>query len=381
MKKTLAAGVFAFFCLSTALSAFSWSGLVNNESKFIANNDFSKIELQQTNGVYLSFAAPRGDGGNMKLTGEGLVKGNFGVPIVPNEGEASSALIADCDLFKFSGVWGAGSGVVALNAGRFRMSDVSGSVFSQVSDGLSVSYNALKFKAGLYAGYTGLLNAYDVSMISVPSGEAQKVYTLCPAYIPVMVDFSYKTLLETNTIGIQGAFFMPVDTEKNDMKAYGTLYLSGPVSTVGTYNITGTVGLLKLENLMLDAKADFNYFIGNFGMINIGAEYVSGESDSIHAFVPVTARTLYNGTLSSGLILPKVGFMIAKNSMYLALTEKVVIAMLPEETGMDGFDTSLSFVCNVLSDVQVGCDADAYICTKDSAQSNYYLTIKASLAF
>ena len=55
--------------------------------------------------------------------------------------------------------------------------------------------------------------------------------------------------------------------------------------------------------------------------------------------------------------------------------------MTADETGFDGVDSSISLICNVLSDVQIGCDADAYICTKDSKNSNFYLTLKASLAF
>ena len=379
MKKTLAAGVFALFCLSASLSAFSWSGLLDNQTKLIGNSDFSSIRLQQTNDLYLSFSTPLGE--NMKLSGEGLVKNVLEAQIEPSGTAPVNNFIADCDLFKLSGNWAAGSGVLSVNAGRFRFSDVSGAVFSQVSDGVNLSYNALKLKAGLYAGYTGLLNSHNVSMYGTPSGETTKVYSLCPAFIPVMVDFSYKTLLETNTIGLQGSFFIPVDSEKNDIKAYGTLYLAGPVSTVASYNITGTVGLQKLENLMLDAKADFNYYIGNFGILNLGVEYLSGESDSIHAFTPVTVRTLYNGSLTSGLILPKLGFMLAKGNIYFSLTEKGVVSMTAEETGFDGVDTSLSLICNVLSDVQLGCDVDAYICTKDSKNSNYYLILKASLAF
>ena len=379
MKKTLAAGVFALFCLSASLSAFSWSGLLDNQSKFIGNSDFSTIQLQQTNDLYLSFSSPLGE--NMKLSGEGLIKNLLVAQLEPSGADPEDDFIADCDLFKFSGSWAAGSGVLSLNAGRFRISDVSGAVFSQVSDGLNLSYNALKLKAGLYAGYTGLLNAHNVSMNGVASGETTKVYSLCPAFIPVLVDFSYKTLLETNTIGLQGAFFIPVDSEKNDIMAYGSLYLAGPVSTVASYNITGTVGLQKLENLMLDAKADFNYYLGNIGILNLGVEYLSGASDSIHAFTPITKRTLYNGDLTSGLILPKLGIMIAKNTLYFSLTEKGVVTMTADETGFDGVDSSISLICNVLSDVQLGCDADVYISTKDSKKNNYYMILKASLAF
>ena len=217
MKKTLAAGVFALFCLSASLSAFSWSGIVDNSSKFTGNSDFSAVSLTQTNDIYLSFSTGLGEGGNMKLSGEGLFKNVLAGPVTP-EANLEDSVIADCDLFKFSGSWATGSGTVSLDAGRFFFSDASGSVFSQTSDGISVAYNALKLKAGLYAGYTGLLNGLNVSMLGTPAGEPAKVYSLCPAYIPVMVDFAFKALLETNTIGVQGDFFMPVDTEKNDIQ-------------------------------------------------------------------------------------------------------------------------------------------------------------------
>ena len=379
MKKTLISGLLALFCFSASLSAFSWSGLIGNESKFSENSDFSSLSLSQTNNLYLSFATFIGDSKNMKLTGEGLFKNSLAAVLTP-EADTADTPIVDCDLFKFSGNWSIGRGLLSLDLGRFRISDFSAAVFSQVSDGLNLSYSNLYLKLGLYAGYTGLLNRLNVSMVENEYDDS-KFYALCPAYIPVLFDFSYKTLFETNTIGFQGSFFVPVDMEKNTMKAYGTLSLSGPLSTFGTYSVMGTFGTEKFESFMLDAKADINVYIGTVGMVNAGYEYISDESESLHGFKTISARSLYNGALTSGLMIPKLSFILAKNSVYFSLTEKVIISNIAVETELNGFDTSLSLIGNILSDVQLGLDAGAFISVKDENQNNYYMTLKASLAF
>ena len=55
--------------------------------------------------------------------------------------------------------------------------------------------------------------------------------------------------------------------------------------------------------------------------------------------------------------------------------------MPKDEAKLNGFDTSINVVYNVFSDLQVGCDAGAYICKEVKELSNYYATFNAKLAF
>lgn len=377
MKKIIVS-ILAATCALSSLAAFTWSGLIDNNTKFSANNDFSALGLNQSNGIYLSAASKLNESGTLRFNAEGLYKYYLNCDL--KEGESTFKNIVDLDLLKLTGEFSVGNGVLGLSAGRFQYSDYSGAVFSQVSDGLYLNYNTQKIKVSLYGGYTGLLNRLNVSMIENEYEEDENFYALCPKYVPVTADFAYKALLGSNTIGLQAAGFIPV-TDDNTLKGYGTLILNGYLGKVGLYDARVTAGTEKFENLMLDAKLDLNFFIGKVAMATVGGEYVSGDQGPFDPFVTITARSFGSAPFYNGGIIPKAGITFASNQLLASLTERVVIAMPADEANLDGFDTSVNVTYKLFSDVVIGCDIGAYICTEVEEKSNYYATVKASLAF
>lgn len=384
MKKLILSGILA--CLLAPVFAFTWNGVVDNTSKLSSNDDFSALTLEQSNGVHLSINAPFNTTGTLKFVAEG----SFKYKLTSNFDAKTSDLkmIANCDLFKFSGKWNIGKGIVALDLGRFMISDISGNVFAQKSDGLSLSYDALKFRVGAYAGYTGLQNRLDLTMLNNPQDDAN-FYALTAGYVPVMVNFTYKTLFETQTLGIQGEAFIPVANIEDKTKyAYGTLMLNGPIGVIGAYTLKGTVGLSDFKNLMIDGGLDFNFYIANKAIMVAGGEFVSFEKDSLHYFTPITTRTITTDPFFAGGILPKVSFIYAQRNVLTSVTGKGVIQM-GDETKFHGVDVTASLICNVFSDLQVGCDLGAFVAVdkdvkeaiKASKSNVYYATLKASLAF
>ena len=384
MKKLILSGILA--CLLAPVFAFTWNGVVDNTSKLSSNDDFSALALEQSNGVHLSINAPFNSTGTLKFVAEG----SFKYKLASNFDAKTSDLkmIANCDLFKFSGKWNIGKGIVALDLGRFMISDISGNVFAQKSDGLSLSYDALKFRVGAYAGYTGLQNRLDLTMLNNPQDDAN-FYALTAGYVPVMVNFTYKTLFETQTLGIQGEAFIPVANIEDKTKyAYGTLMLNGPIGVIGAYTLKGTVGLSDFKNLMIDGGLDFNFYIANKAIMVAGGEFVSFEKDSLHYFTPITTRTITTDPFFAGGVLPKVSFIYAQSNVLTSVTGKGVIQM-GDETKFHGVDVTASLICNVFSDLQVGCDLGAFVAVdkdvkeaiKASKSNVYYATLKASLAF
>lgn len=384
MKKLILSGILA--CLLAPVFAFTWNGVVDNTSKLSSNDDLSALTLEQSNGVHLSINAPFNTTGTLKFVAEG----SFKYKLTSNFDAKTSDLkmIANCDLFKFSGKWNIGKGIVALDLGRFMISDISGNVFAQKSDGLSLSYDALKFRVGAYAGYTGLQNRLDLTMLNNPQDDAN-FYALTAGYVPVMVNFTYKTLFETQTLGIQGEAFIPVANIEDKTKyAYGTLMLNGPIGVIGAYTLKGTVGLSDFKNLMIDGGLDFNFYIANKAIMVAGGEFVSFEKDSLHYFTPITTRTITTDPFFAGGILPKISFIYAQSNVLTSVTGKGVIQM-GDETKFHGVDVTASLICNVFSDLQVGCDLGAFVAVdkdvkeaiKASKSNVYYATLKASLAF
>lgn len=378
MKKIILSTFLVLSCLFSSLSALSWSGIIDNNTKISENNDFSQLGLKQSNGIYLSLASNLNEAGNLRFVAEGLYKYSLDCSFPGSS--AAFTNILDIDLLKFAGNWTLGDGLFAASLGRFRYSDFSGSVFSQVSDGAYLSYDTLKTKTSFYAGYTGLLNRLNVSMAENMFGPGDQFYALCPKYIPIAADFTYKALLEKNTIGFQALCFIPV-TEENTMKFYGTLVANGYFGTFGSYDVRVTLGTEKFESLMLDVKLDTNFYVNSNLAVLAGAEYASGDQGAIKPFLTVSSYTFGNSPLQNGAIVPKAGLVFAANKLYAGLTERVILSMPADKLAFNGLDTTVNVLYNLFSDVQLGLDIGAYVCIESKELSNYFATLKASLAF
>ena len=185
-KTFIALSVLFSFCLPSF--ALSWSGVIDNTTKISENHDFTVPVLEQSNGIYLSLRAPISKKGSLVFDAEALYKYNLKYAFKTNTSTFKN--IVDSDLFRLSGSWKLGNGMLNMNAGRFYVNDSNGIVFNQISDGLLLAYNAKKFDAKLYGGYTGLLNSFNVSMVenTIVPEKNKDFYSLCPQYIPVMAD-------------------------------------------------------------------------------------------------------------------------------------------------------------------------------------------------
>lgn len=378
--KTFIVFLTVLFCLCAPSFAVSWSGLIDNTTKFSENHDFSEPALEQSNGIYLSIRVPVSKKGSLVFDAEALYKYNLKCAFKKNTSTFTN--IVDSDLFRLSGAWKLGNGMLNMNFGRFFVNDSNGIVFNQISDGLLLTYNAKKFDARVYAGYTGLLNSLNVSMVEnalVPQ-KNKDFYSLCPQYIPIIADFSYKTLFNKHTVGILGEMFMPV-SDKYTQKTYGSLYLKGPVSTWGSYSVVFTAGAVEFKKFMFDGKADLNVYVKN-GMVTGGVEYLSSENDNMLAFTGMTSRTVTNDALFSGGVIPKVSYMFVKGNLFASVTGKGVIGITRTETKFQGIDVSGSIIFNVMSDLQLSCIIDTFTGFDDYKKAgNYAATLKAALQF
>jgi len=367
MKKSLI--IAALTCFATSAFAFSWSGIVNNNTKLSTPN-FEDFALNQSNGIFLSFKTPIND--NLRLAGEALYKYELNV----TENDKDLKNIVDVDLLKLSGKWSMGTSNVALDFGRYSYSDLSSTVFNQCSDGLNVKYETAKWKTGLYAGYTGLLNSHNVSMSDAPEDD-KELYNLCAGYVPVSVNFSY--IMGKNVIGAQGSYFLGISDSVTD-KIYGTVTLSGPVSTSGSYSAAAVIGFDDYSDLMLYAKADYSAYLAGKAMVGAGVEYASGDQGSFKPFKTISSKSVScTGIPTSGVFVPKINAMYVANKMYASFCEKFVIAM-DDSTEFAGADTAISVVYNIFSDLQLGGDIAAFVCEEEAGRY-FSFTAKATLAF
>lgn len=378
MKKKIISIIVTTASILASAAALSWGGMIDDNTKLAANNDFSAVVLNQSNGIYLNINSNLNEAATLRFSGEGLYKYELNCNF--DADESSLTNILDVDLLKLSGDWTIGQGHLGLALGRFKFSDFSGAVFSQLSDGLYLSYDTLKIKTSLYAGYTGLLNRLDVSMTENEYEDGDQLYALCPKYVPLLADFSYKKLFELHTIGGQIAAYIPV-TDENTLKLYGTLIANGYLGSKASYDARFTFGTEKFESLMMDLMLDANFYVRSDVRLTAGAEYVSGDQGSVKPFQTLSSRSFGNAPFVNGLIVPKFAVLYAAGKVYAGATERVIICMMEDETVLDGFDTTINVLYNIFSDLQIGLDAGAYICKENSEFTNFYATLKAVLAF
>ena len=74
MKKTKKTFIALTLLFSFSLPSFalSWSGVIDNTTKFTENHDFSEPGLEQSNGVYLSLRTPLSKKGSLVFDAEAL---------------------------------------------------------------------------------------------------------------------------------------------------------------------------------------------------------------------------------------------------------------------------------------------------------------------
>lgn len=376
MKKVLCLLIITAALFSQVFS-LSWAGLFNSNTK-LNKTGSAKPVFEQSNSLFFSIAQPVSEENNIRLNAE--VMYNFDLTL--SAGKTKIKNVADLDLLKISGLTQIGTADLSYSIGRFNMSDISTAVFNQCCDGVYAAYKTRKWKAGIYAGYTGLLNSLNVSMID--QGTATNdIYRLAVKYVPVMADFSYTSLFGSNSIDVQADGFISLQNDIKN-KFYGTVTLTGPIVKIGSYTFTTVVGTENFKNISLFTKIDASFYISDFAMATVGAEYASGKNGPFESFKTISSRVAYNalgGMQSSGIIVPKASFLYLGKKFYVNATEKIVFSAASETITIHGFDTFVSLIYNIFTDLQVGCDFTMFNSVKEKEFSYYGGTIKATLAF
>ena len=369
--------VAACFLFASSLCAISWSGVIDDNTK-ISTSEFLEFSLFQSNGVYFSVNSNLGDSG-LRLSSECSYKYKTSIPF-SSINSSTFTNVVDLLLLKLSGTWALSNGAISLNIGRFNYSDLSGVIFTQNSDGVYVSYDSMKLSAGIYAGYTGLQNSLNVSMLDSYNYDYD-FYNLCAGYIPILANFAYKSFLKTNTIALQLSGFLEPKKDFSS-KYYATVSLSGPVKTIGYYSFSTVLGTQEFTDLMLYSKLDFSFFIKKY-LLGAGIEYASGNQFGLSSFRTVTYQTGYNSLSSpekTEVILPKIFGIVNFGDNSLSLTEKLVLSA-EEKVYLTGLESSCSLIMNIFSDLQVSCNLLIYSSFYDKRTNNFALSAGSILSF
>ncbi|MCR4953358.1 MAG: hypothetical protein K6A43_04710 [Treponema sp.] len=376
MKKIISTVCAVLFMVSASF-AVEWGGIINDNTKGSTQN-FDSFALQQSNSLYFWLKTPVGK--NTFFSAEAFYKYTLDL----GNGEKSFLNVIDSDMFKLSGNYKAGNGKFSFDVGRFSVADVSSSVFSQLSDGVSLRYNLPTVRLSAYAGYTGLLNAFSVSMVDDRSVGTpnEQIYTLCHGYVPVMVNVVLPVIFNNQSLSFGFNIFTDVEPTKSN-KYYGNLVLSGPLANTLFYRIATTFGSDNFKNCMNYSNIQMYIFPIPTTMIVIGAEYASGNNGFLSPYQSITyipASKAFDSPLLSGVILPQVTLSVTFGEAWLGANAKYVLGF-EKDVSNKGLELGCSFAYNIFTDLKVGCDIAAYMDFSNSGNSLYTATLNAALAF
>lgn len=361
--------------LSSSIFAAEWGGVFKNGSK-ISLPAFTDFGFRQTNDLYLWLNSPLGDSG-VYFSGEGMYEFTY------SKGKENSAVtnIADVDLFKFSGDYEINEATLSFSAGRFSVSDSTSAIFTQNIDGAAVKYSASLFRISAWAGYTGLLNSNNITMIdgnAAAYAPETKVYSLSNGFIPLNATVEFPVLLGNQSLSIQANGFIDLGKSKTS-RYYGTLMVSGPITNSIFYDVASSIGSANFSNVMNYTTFNFYYYPLDMFFVSCGLEYATKN------FTGITSRAVVSSVSApetKAMILPKLSATLLFDNFVASLNGKFLISTPETGTKASGVEADLSVAYNVFSDLQFGLDVTSYFDVAGIKEdNNFSATLKVAVSF
>lgn len=378
MKKVSIIAVLIFSIFTSSLFSLEWGGLFNNTT-VLATADFKNFPVNQSNGVFMWLKSSLNKEKTLNVSAEAVYK--YSMPISNND--ITFQNIVDLNLLKFSGSWSLGDNTLSLDVGRFSYSDIAGAFFIQNSDGLYAKFGNLNWNVGLYGGYTGLLNRFTVGMQDlVERTKMNQIYDLCYAYVPIAVDFTLANIKQ-NSLSFQLAYFLDTAGGKKD-KAYFDFVARGPLGGIGGYSASIAAGTAGFKNVMLFSSFDLTFYVSNSILASFGTEYASGDHGVLALYTPITYRPVHSSQsviFGSDAIVPRLTAMFLIDKLCVTANEKIVMSISKKGFKLNGFDTSISGVYNIFSDLQVSCNLGAYVDLVDKTYNNFNVMLNVNFTF
>ncbi len=360
--------VFAALFSFSSLFAYDFSAFISDGTtlKFY-NGEFKDPELKQTETFTGAFTTPVGKGGLSFFSAEGSVQHKLEATTGDNSSSKNS-VIADCTLFKFSTMKKLEGGRnLQISAGRFHYSDVTGVVFSQPNDGLYFKYGGKKLEASVYGGYTGLQNVKNVSILTskgalwAPEDE-KDVYDFTAPYAVGSLFVSAPYFFKNQTVSFEcmGMFNAggPGDLKDDDNRLYGTISLSGPLSSSVFYSVSGTMQTEDFSDFGILGKFSVNCFVPVKNItVGLNGLYASASNGTVKSFTgfsksvvclsrneDLCSEIMKFGASASFLPVPKILVAAGFDAVY---------KLADSSSEFYGFQTGISGTYRIYSDLKM----------------------------
>lgn len=369
--------------LAAALSAYSadFGGNISNNSKFADQNATDGLKLNQKDSVSVWFKTPFANSKNdyFLVQGKYQYENDFGSETTSNTVNLDTAKIVYTEE------------ELTLTAGRFQMADLTGLIYNQTSDGLSLSYSipALSITASCF--YTGLQNSKFTTIIDpefVP--DTDSIYDLCPKYGVSALKVSCPSFFGEQTLSAEALFTAKFE-DTNFIRNYTAASLGGPFFAAGLYyDVTGVVSFTKFDDNDFEmanlSKADIFLYPGFLdSVICASAVYTSGADEDNSGFIGFSSMNAdysleeseYTSIFKSGLsasIKPVPSLLVSGGA-------DVLFSTADKKFEYRGFQYNAGINWQILSDLLAGCDVTQYFDDKNSDINKLSVTVRAVLTF
>lgn len=249
---------------------------------------------------------------NNKNTASLAVEGSFYAEKPAGEDDFDYYL--DIDLFRYKNILSNNTqGKITLNAGRLPVSDSTGKILNQPLDGFELQGIKAFGNFSFFAGYTGLLNARQETILMTADDRADcvtdDIYALGAKRVVAKASIQIPELIAGADLIIEalGQYDLRDSLESDAAETihtgYGTLIVSGPASPTVFYTLGAT-----FQTGVLDSDDTYSeHAIMGLGRIDVFPSkqlsfsteviYTTGEDDFFSFFLPITYQNA--GTLFS----------------------------------------------------------------------------------
>ena len=388
-------------CIAAAASALD-TGIILGATGDAWSNDITDIdniediEAEATGSVTANMKIPLGKSGKHRIAAEG----NF-VYKVDNDasGDSSELKTADLTLLKYAGNFDAGNGQLALSLGRFFIEDATSVVLSQTADGAMIQYLSSAVNVSVYGGYTGLLNAQNVTELDGEDSDFayddESLYDWASSYVLASAAVSFPYLILNQTISLEGVAAIGVNGANSDnsgyYRAYGTFALNGPLASKLFYRASTTFCKEKDNDIANLSMLSLELYPGYKGIsLLLSGLWASADNGDWGAFKGITsqkATLAYDEPQYSALA--KAGGSVSikpVDAVLLRLGGDAVFTYLDEdlqavdELEFSGYQVYGGIVWQVFTDCKASLSASDYV-GKNDATNKLAVSAGLTLAF
>lgn len=361
--------------------SFDWGGILDNTTSFAGHDS---LKLEETAGGALWLSVPFASDNSANFITQGSYKYHYKAA---EAGDDTNVNILDIDLLKLSVERAFKNANLTLAAGRFPVSDSTRMIYNQYSDGLYMKFALPTVTFGIYGGYTGLLNAQNITIITPDktsyNPDFTLSYVLAPKYIPFSLMIDFPVLFANQELSVQAWGFADVSDDAYN-RFYATASLSGPLASNMYYSASTAFGTEKFDTLTNLSSINLVYYPVSKVAVKAGGIYASGENGKLSAFMPVTkeiADYAVDEPMFSGLVKAWLSASVnIKSKVLLESGGACLFACSNSNASYDGWQWNAEAVWNIFSDVQVAAEAYQFY-GNNSDKNKTGITAKAVIVF